>query len=225
VGGTAALPLITSGSVPHVPVKKSASAYRLLFSDYQAVYNSHALIPHQMKIDSQLRMIPAKVLMNSGWSDTSLRQNPYKQSVTTALMNNDLNFSSAVDLFAEILSQENILLSVNSGSGICEARVEKGLPFRIREKWATIGDESGPWHIHLNMEELSEARFVKEARSDGRQSYSIRFFDSKGKLAMRANFIGLYGSNGNLIKDKTDRYDEIHRRFGSKDSLLLKSNG
>jgi hypothetical protein len=75
------------------------------------------------------------------------------------------------------------------------------------------------------MEEISEARFVKEARSDGRQSYSIRFFDSKGKLAMRANFIGLYGSNGNLIKDKTDRYDEIHRRFGSKDSLLLKSNG
>jgi hypothetical protein len=53
VGGTAALPLITSGSVPHVPVKKSASAYRLLLSDYQAVYNPHALIPHQMKIDTQ----------------------------------------------------------------------------------------------------------------------------------------------------------------------------
>jgi putative heme iron utilization protein len=139
-------------------------------------------------------------------------------------MNNYLNISSAVDLFAEILSQENILLSVNSGSGICEARVEKGLPFRIREKWATIGDENRPWHIHLNMEEIKEARFVKEARSDGRQSYSIRFFDSKGNLAMRANFIGLYSSDGNLIKDKTDKYDEIHRKFGSKDSLLLKGN-
>jgi putative heme iron utilization protein len=139
-------------------------------------------------------------------------------------MNNYLNISSAVDLFAEILSQENILLSVNSGNGICEARVEKGLPFRIREKWATIGDESRPWHIHLNMEELKEARFVKEARSDGRQSYSIRFFDSNGNLAMRANFIGLYSSDGNLIKNKTDRYDEIHRKFGSKDSLLLKGN-
>ena len=135
-----------------------------------------------------------------------------------------MNISLAVDLFAEILSQENILLSVNSGSGICEARVEKGLPFRIREKWATIGDESRPWHIHLNMEEIKEARFVKEARSDGRQSYSIRFFDSRGNLAMRANFIGLYSSNGNLIKDKTDRYDEIHRKFGSKDLLLLKGN-
>jgi hypothetical protein len=53
MGGTAALPLIALGSVPHVPVKKSASAYRLLLSDYQAVYNPHALIPHQMKIDTQ----------------------------------------------------------------------------------------------------------------------------------------------------------------------------
>lgn len=136
-------------------------------------------------------------------------------------MNNELNNSSAMELFSEILAQENILLSVNSGSGICEARVEKGLPFRIREKWATIGDESKPWHIHLNMEEVKEARFVREARSDGRQSYSIRFLDSIGNLAMRANFIDLYDSNGNLKKDRIDKYDEIHRKFGGTDSLML----
>ena len=135
-------------------------------------------------------------------------------------MNSDMNLNSAVvELFAEILAQENILLSVNSGNGICEARVGEGLTFRIREKWATIGDESRPWHIHLNMEEVKEARFVKEARSDGRQSYSIRFFDSKGNLAMRANFIGMYDSNGNLIKEKSDEYDKIQKGFGGKDSL------
>jgi hypothetical protein len=71
------------------------------------------------------------------------------------------------------------------------------------------------------MEELKEAKFVKEARSDGRKSYSIRFIDSKGNLAMRANFIGLYDSEGNLKKDKIDKYDEIHRKFGGKDFLLL----
>jgi hypothetical protein len=87
-------------------------------------------------------------------------------------MNGGLNHRLATELFGESLDQENILLSVNSGSGICEARIEKGLPFRIREKWATIGDESRPWHIHLNMEEVKEARFVKEARSEGRQSYT-----------------------------------------------------
>lgn len=136
-------------------------------------------------------------------------------------MNNDLNSNFAMELFSEILAQENILLSVNSGSGICEARIEKGLPFRIREKWATIGDESRPWHIHLNMEELKEAKFIKEARSDGRKSYSIRFIDSKGNLAMRANFIDLYDSDGNLKKDMIDKYDEIHRKFGGKGFLLL----
>jgi putative heme iron utilization protein len=136
-------------------------------------------------------------------------------------MNNKLNSGSAMELFAQILAQDNILLSVNSGSGICEARIEKGLSFRIQEKWATIGDENKPWHIHLNMEEVKEARFVKEVRSDERQSYSIRFFDLKGNLAMRANFIGLYDSNGNLIKERIDKYNEIHRKFGGKDSLLL----
>jgi len=136
-------------------------------------------------------------------------------------MNNKPNNSLARELFSEILAQENILLSVNSGSGICEVRIEKGLHFRIREKWATIGDESRPWHIHLNMEEVREARFVKETRSDGRQSYSIRFIDSKGILAMRANFVGLYDSDGNLKKELVDKYDEIHRRFGGKDFFLL----
>jgi putative heme iron utilization protein len=136
-------------------------------------------------------------------------------------MNKELKNSSAMELFSEILAQENILLSVNSGSGICEARIEKGLPFRIREKWATIGDESRPWHIHLNMEEVKEARFVRETRADGRNSYSIRFIDSKGNLAMRANFIGLYDSAGNLKKDMIDKYDGIRRKFGGKDSLLL----
>jgi hypothetical protein len=106
------------------------------------------------------------------------------------------------------LIQQDILLSVNSGSGISEARVEKGLPFRISEKWATIGDENRPWHIHLNMDEVVQARFVKEPRSDEGQSYSIRFFDSKGNLSMRANFTKMYDGNGNLIKEKVANFVE-----------------
>jgi hypothetical protein len=86
--------------------------------------------------------------------------------------------------------------------------VEKGLPFRISEKWATIGDENRPWHIHLNMDEVVQARFVKEPRSDEGQSYSIRFFDSKGNLSMRANFTKMYDGNGNLIKEKVANFVE-----------------
>ncbi len=131
-------------------------------------------------------------------------------------------YDLAYKLISDILSQQDILLSVNSGSGISEARVEKELPFRIREKWATIGDEDRPWHIHLNMDEVVQARFVKEPRSDARQSYSIRFFDSKGNLSMRANFTKMYDSNGNLIKEKVAKFDEIYAKYGSKELLSLK---
>lgn len=131
-------------------------------------------------------------------------------------------YDLAYKLISDILSQQDILLSVNSGSGISEARVEKGLPFRIKEKWATIGDEDRPWHIHLNMDEVVQARFVKEPRSDARQSYSIRFFDSKGNLSMRANFTKMYDSNGNLIKEKVAKFDEIYAKYGSKGLLSLK---
>jgi len=133
-----------------------------------------------------------------------------------------LPYDLAYKLISDILSQQDILLSVNSGSGISEARVEKGLPFRIKEKWATIGDEDRPWHIHLNMDEVVQARFVKEPRSDARQSYSIRFFDSKGNLSMRANFTKMYDSNGNLIKEKVAKFDEIYAKYGSKKLLSLK---
>ena len=118
-------------------------------------------------------------------------------------MEQDTPYDFAYQLISDILSQQDILLSINSGSGsIGEARVEKGLPFRIREKWVTIGDENRPWHIHLNMDGSCGTRFVKEQRSDGRQSYSIRFFDSKGNLSMRANFIKMYDNSGNLVKEK-----------------------
>jgi putative heme iron utilization protein len=139
-------------------------------------------------------------------------------------MAQDTPYDLAYQLISDILSQEDIILSVNSGSGsISEARVEKGLPFRIKEKWATIGDDNRPWHIHLNMDEVVQARFVKEPRSDGRQSYSIRFFDSKGNLSMRANFTKMYDSNGNLVKEKVAKFDEMYSRYGSKELISLRN--
>ena len=133
-------------------------------------------------------------------------------------------YDLAYQLISDILSQQDIILSVNSGSGsISETRVEKGLPFRIKEKWATIGDDNRPWHIHLNMDEVVQARFVKEPRSDGRQSYSIRFFDSKGNLSMRANFTKMYDNSGNLVKEKIAKFDEMYSKYGSKELLSLRS--
>lgn len=137
-------------------------------------------------------------------------------------MGQDTQYDLAYQLISDILSQQDILLSINSGSGISEARVEKGLPFRITGKWATIGDEDRPWHIHLNMDEVVQAGFVKEPRSDGRQSYSIRFFDSKGNLSMRANFTKMYDNNGNLVNEKVAKFDEMCTKYEGKELFSLR---
>ncbi len=131
--------------------------------------------------------------------------------------NNDLFYN----LISDILKTDDVLLSINSGGGICETRVEKGTPFKIKDRWATIGDDRGPWHIHLNVEKVKEAKFIQEPRADGKNSYSIRFFDSEGNLSMRANFTKMYDNSGNAIKEKAEKYDEIFRKHGSKESLTL----
>ena len=140
-------------------------------------------------------------------------------------MQHDTKYGLAYQLISDILSQQDILMSVNSAGGsIAEIRVEKGLPFRIREKWATIGNEDRQWHIHLNMEEVIEARFVKEPRSDGKQSYSIRFFDRKGNLSMRANFTKMYDCNGNLLNEKVAAFEEMYTKYGTKGLVSLRSS-
>ena len=45
------------------------------------------------------------------------------------------------ELVSDLLDIDDIMLSVNSGSGICEVRPERGLPVRIKDKWMTIGNE------------------------------------------------------------------------------------
>ena len=138
-------------------------------------------------------------------------------------MEDNTKYDVARELISDILSQRDVSLSINSGSGIAELKIETGLPFRIKDKWATIGDDDRPWHLHLNMDEIVEARFVKEPRSsDGRQSYSIRFFDLKGQLSMRANFIKLYDNNGKLISEKAAKFDEIYVKHGGNDIISLR---
>lgn len=124
-------------------------------------------------------------------------------------------------LINDILSQEDIIISVNSGNGICAVRVEDKLPFRIRNQWATIGYEDRSWHIHLNLGQIIMAKFVKEIRTNGMTSYSIRFFDFEEKLAMRANFTKMYDELGNLIQGKVAKYEGIFKKYGNKDNISL----
>jgi putative heme iron utilization protein len=123
------------------------------------------------------------------------------------------------ELVSDILSVDDIMFSVNSGSGICEVRNERGSPVRIKDKWMTIGNEDKSWHIHLNLQNVTTAKFVKENRQNGTSGYSIRFFDSNGNIAMRANFVKMYDDNGNLLSAKSRRYYELFIKYGKKEIL------
>ncbi len=97
------------------------------------------------------------------------------------------------------------------------------MKFRIRGEWATIGDEISPWHIHININEIDHARFVREFNnSHNRESFSIRFFDSSENLIFRANFSKLYDLNGILIQEKASKFQNLYEKYGKKEVLSFK---
>ena len=114
------------------------------------------------------------------------------------------------------------MFSVRISSAVCELHTEMNQPLRISEQYATIGDESKPWHIHVNLNETIEARFVIENKKGDRNSYSIRFFDSKGNLTLRANFVKMYDSSNTLIQEKVSKYEQLFSKHGKRYTIPLK---
>jgi hypothetical protein len=98
------------------------------------------------------------------------------------------------------------------------------MKFKMRDQWATIGDESSPWHIHININEIASAKFIREFnKSHNRESFSIRFFDSNENLILRANFSKLYDQNGNLIPDKILKFQYLWEKYGKNETLNFKN--
>jgi hypothetical protein len=140
-------------------------------------------------------------------------------------MENTINNQSNTtfeDIVKDILAFDNVMFSVRSPGAVCEVHTDRNLPLRINKQFATIGDETKPWHIHANLSETTEARFVIENKEGGRNSYSIRFFDSKGNLTLRANFVKMYDSSNTIIQARVSMYERLYSKYGKQDSLLLK---
>jgi putative heme iron utilization protein len=127
------------------------------------------------------------------------------------------------DILNDILSQDNVMLSIKSTGAVCEVNTEMNLPLRISDQYATIGDETRPWHIHVNLFETREARFVIENKTNGKNSYSIRFFDPKGNLVLRANFVRMYDSSNALVQERLLAYERIFAKYGKKQNLVLRA--
>jgi putative heme iron utilization protein len=141
----------------------------------------------------------------------------------TLTIDNNKSDTTFEDIINDILSQENVIFSVKSSGAVCEVNTEMNLPLHVSDQYATIGDETRPWHIHVNLHETKEARFVIENKTSGRNSYSIRFFDSKGNLVLRANFVRMYDSSDALIQERLLAYERIFSKYGKKQNLVLRA--
>lgn len=125
------------------------------------------------------------------------------------------------ELVKDIILLDDVMLSIRSDSAIAEVRLEKDISFRVREQWATIGDEKGPWHIHVNIQETKEAKFIIESSEDGRKRYSIRFFNSENRLILRVNFMKMYSAENEVIKESLTRYENLFSKYGKKETIVL----
>jgi putative heme iron utilization protein len=152
-----------------------------------------------------------------------LRKTLYQIRDMTLTKDNNESDTTFEDIISDILSQDNVMLSVKSAGAICEVNTEMNLPLHVSDQYATIGDETRPWHIHVNFLETKEARFVIENKTNGRNSYSIRFFDSKGNLVLRANFVRMYDSSNTLIQERFLAYEKIFAKYGKKQNLVLRA--
>lgn len=124
-------------------------------------------------------------------------------------------------LIKDILMLNDIMISIRSAGGVAELRLDKDTPFRIKYQWATIGDEKGQWHLHINIYDIKVAKFIVEDKEDGRKSYSIRFFNSNNDLILRVNFLKMYTPEKTIIPENISRYKKLFSKYGENQSLTL----
>jgi hypothetical protein len=113
------------------------------------------------------------------------------------------------------------MLSIRSEGAVAELRIDKDTPFRINDQYATIGDEKGQWHAHVNIHEAKEARFVTEEKENGRKSYSLRLFNSNNLLILRVNFLKMYTPENIVIQESLSQYEKLFSKYRERETLRL----
>ncbi len=96
--------------------------------------------------------------------------------------------------------------------GTAEAISELPGPGRVScdDRWATLEREGCGCHIHLQLDGLTEARFVEgPGHGPGTKSFSVRFFRPAGELPAFAVYLA------------AEPYRAIRDRFGGRDRIAF----
>ena len=126
------------------------------------------------------------------------------------------------DLLSDIIKIDDVLIILRSEGAIIEMR-SNSLTISQKDKWITLGDNDGPCHMHIDSSMISEARFIKEQKTD-RISYSIRFFDKNGEKQFSTVFAKMYDKEMNLNTNRKILYDDLFQKYGSHETIKFIAN-
>lgn len=121
------------------------------------------------------------------------------------------------DLLSDIIKIDDILIIVRAEGAIIEMR-SNSLNLRQKDKWITIGENDGPCHMHIDASMITEARFIKEQKTD-RISHSLRFFDKNGEKQFSTVFAKMYDKEMNLNLERKKLYDDLFQKYGSQEII------
>ncbi len=121
------------------------------------------------------------------------------------------------ELLSDIIKIDDVLIIVRSEGAIIEMRSDS-LEISQKDKWITLGDNDGPCHMHIDSSMITEARFIREQKTD-RTSYSIRFLDKNGEKQFSTVFAKMYDKEMNLNASRKMLYDNLFQKYGSLETI------
>jgi len=121
------------------------------------------------------------------------------------------------ELLSDIIKIDDVLIIVRSEGAIIEMRSDS-LEISQKDKWVTLGDNDGPCHMHIDSSMITEARFIREQKTD-RTSYSIRFLDKNGEKQFSTVFAKMYDKEMNLNASRKMLYDNLFQKYGSLETI------
>lgn len=123
-------------------------------------------------------------------------------------------------LLRDALSFDKSVFTISNGPSVCEAKSDKNYPITVNEQWVTIGNEKKPWHIHLDLTTISEAKFIEEPGCVG-QSYSLRLFDSDGTCIARIYFSDSNDKDGKILVKREAKYRKMISQYNDTTHIKL----
>lgn len=125
-------------------------------------------------------------------------------------------------LLRQLVQLSDICLVIGTNEAVCEAFVDpETMDFRLDGSFATL--ENGPWHIHMDMEQVHKITFdVKPDTAHNRDqlSYSVRFFDAEDRPLLRAFLMDMYDDTGALRQERHQAYDALLAHANGRDVVV-----